>query len=128
MARLDVPTCRLDERIGDVRRRVREMNWNTCFVVAKGRILLGRLHEKELTSPDEVRAGDVMQAGPSTFRPNVTVHEMLAYMHEHSLTTAPVTTGEGVLIGLALIEDLEAAAHTDVASERTSSRPCESER
>lgn len=107
--RRDVPTCRLDERVGHVRDRVRAANWNTCFVVTASGVVLGRLLEKELSGPDDLSAADVMRGGPSTFRPDVTIHQMLDYMREHDLTTIPVTTSDGRLLGLALIEDLEAA-------------------
>ena len=51
-----------------------------------------------------------MRPGPSTFRPSVPAPEMLEYMHTHDLLTAPVTTGEGILIGLVLRADLERRA------------------
>jgi hypothetical protein len=34
--RTDVPTCRLDERLDDVRRRVEKARWEICFVVDEG--------------------------------------------------------------------------------------------
>ena len=117
-SRRDVPTCGPDERIGNVRERVRRAHWNTCFVVTEERVVLGRLLEKELSVADDQLASDVMRSGPSTFRPDVTVHEMLDYMRKHDLTTAPVTTSDGRLIGLALLEDLE-AAHGGPVSART---------
>jgi len=119
-ARRDVPTCGPDERVADVRARVRAAKWNTCFVVTAERVVLGRLHNRELDGDGAQRASDVMRSGPSTFRPDVTVHDMLEHMREHKLTTAPVTTSDGTLIGLALIEELE-AAHGGVSA-RTSSR------
>jgi Mg/Co/Ni transporter MgtE len=111
----------LDERIAEVRERVRRTTWNTCFVVTDDGVVLGRLHEDELKLDGDRIASDVMRSGPSTFRPDVSVHEMLDYMHEHDLTTAPVTTSDGRLIGLALLEDLE-AAHGGAVQRRTSSR------
>jgi arabinose-5-phosphate isomerase len=122
-----VPTCGPDERIGEVRERARAANWNTCFVVASSGVVLGRLLDKELSGPDDLSAADVMHSGPKTFRPNVTVHQMLDYMREHDLTTMPVTTSEGRLLGLALIEDLE-AAHSGAASGEAASRRSGSER
>jgi CBS domain-containing protein len=125
--RRDVPTCRPDERVGEIRERVRAANWNTCFVVTAGAIVLGRLFEKELAGPDSLLAADAMRSGPTTFRPDVTVHQIVDYMREHELTTMPVTTSEGRLLGLALIEDLE-AAHGGARSGEQSSRRSGSER
>lgn len=84
-------------------------NWNTCFVVTAGGIVLGRLFGKELSAAEDVSAAEVMRGGPTTYRPDATVHQMLDHMREHDLTTMPVTTSEGRLLGLALIEDLDVA-------------------
>ena len=52
-----------------------------------------------------------MRPGPSTFRPNVPIAEMVAFMAKHDLPNAPVTTSAGELIGLLVREDAERAAH-----------------
>jgi hypothetical protein len=41
IARRDVPTCQLGERVGDVRRRVRAAGWDSCLVVTfpSGRLI-----------------------------------------------------------------------------------------
>ncbi len=108
VARTDVPTCGLDETVGTVRTRIGK--WRTCFVVNDRRIVLGRLFAKELEADPETRAGDVMRAGPSTFRPNVSVLQMLEYMNDNGLDSAPVTRSDGALIGLVLRSDAERAA------------------
>ena len=41
LARRDVPTCTLQERLGDVRERVRAAGWDVCLVVNARRIVLG---------------------------------------------------------------------------------------
>ena len=108
LARTDVPTCRLAETIRDVRARLG--TWTTCFVLSGEGIVLGRLHEEELAGDPNALAGDLMRPGPSTFRPNVTVVQMLEYMNEHRLDTAPVTRPDGTLVGLLLRADAERAA------------------
>lgn len=105
VARTDVPTCQPNETIGAVRARIGD--WRTCFVVNERRIVLGRLLTKQLEADPAARAGDVMVAGPSTFRPNVSVPQMLEYMDENGLDTAPVTRSDGALIGLVLRADAE---------------------
>ena len=37
----EVPTCQLDDHIGDVRERVRATGWDTCLVVNDERVVLG---------------------------------------------------------------------------------------
>jgi CBS domain-containing protein len=108
LARTDVPTCRLVETIRDVRARLG--SWTTCFVLNEAGIVLGRLYTKELEGDPEARAGDVMRPGPSTFRPNVSVVQMLEYMNENQLDTAPVTRPDGTFVGLLLRADAERAA------------------
>jgi hypothetical protein len=108
LARTDVPTCRFAEAIRDVRPRLG--TWTTCFVLNDEGIVIGRLHEKDLEGDPKARAGDVMRPGPSTFRPNVSVVQMLEFMNENRLDTAPVTRPDGTLVGLLLRGDAERAA------------------
>lgn len=111
VARDDVPTCRLDERLGEVRSRVQEAGWDACVVVNEERIVLGLLREDELDNRDDALVEDVMGAGPSTFRPHVPIEEMAAYMTENEVASIPITTSEGRLVGLLLSDDALAAAH-----------------
>lgn len=111
VARDDVPTCRLDERLGEVRTRVQEAGWKACVVVNEERIVLGLLREDELDNRDDAVVEDVMGAGPSTFRPHVPIEEMAAYMTENEVASMPITTSEGRLVGLLLRDDAVATAH-----------------
>ncbi|HEV8571520.1 MAG TPA: CBS domain-containing protein [Actinomycetota bacterium] len=112
IARSDVPTCRLDERVGKVRERVHEAGWEECVVVNDERIVLGLLRAEELgEARDDEVVEDVMRPGPSTFRPHVHVEEMARFMSRHDLDSSPVTTSDGVLVGMLLRKDAEAAAH-----------------
>ncbi|MFN2465935.1 MAG: CBS domain-containing protein, partial [Candidatus Dormibacteria bacterium] len=109
LARRDAPTCRLDEGIGELRARVVDAGWKTCLVVNDGRIVMGRLFGKELQLADDAIAAKVMRSGPSTYRANVTVAEIIERVRKGNWETVPVTTPEGKLIGLAKREDMEAA-------------------
>lgn len=53
-ARRDVPTCRLDERLADVRRRVERSSWDTCIVVNEHAVVLGRLGQRALRAKDDL--------------------------------------------------------------------------
>ena len=109
MARKDVPTCHLDERLGDVSHRVRDGGWNTCVVVNGERIVFGLLRTKELDGDPDRRVEEVMRPGPSTFRPYVSATEMARYMQEHDLESSPITRSSGELIGMLVREDAERA-------------------
>lgn len=110
LARTDVPTCRIDERLGDVAERVRANGWEACIVVNDGRIVFGILRSKQLGDDAAKRVGDAMVSGPSTFRPHVLAVQMARYMHEHDLESSPVTRANGELIGILLRDDADKAA------------------
>ena len=105
VARRDVPTCRLDESIGEVRARVRAAGWNACVVVNDERVVLGLLRAEELRRGQDESIERVMRPGPSTFRPHVPIEELAHHMIHHDLSTSPVTTSDGRLVGLLSRED-----------------------
>jgi CBS domain-containing protein len=53
---------------------------------------------------------EVMRPGPSTFRPHVFITEMAEFLERHDLASVPITTGDGVLVGLLRREDAVQAA------------------
>ena len=110
VARKDVPTCALDERLGDVAKRAGAAGWDAAVVVDERRTVLGLLRTAELRKNPELRIEEAMRPGPSTFRPYVTIKEMADYMVEHDLASSPITTSYGVLIGLLLRSDALAKA------------------
>ena len=100
VARREVPTCGLGERLGEVARRVREAGWDACVVVNDQRVVLGLLRGKELEGDQGLRIERAMRPGPSTFRPHVPIAEMARFMVDHDLDSSPVTTSDGRLVGL----------------------------
>jgi Mg/Co/Ni transporter MgtE len=107
--RTDVPTCRLDVRMAEVHARVRAAGWDTCFVVNEKRVVLGRLGRAALAGDDEVSVEEAMSAGPSTVRPSLELDRAVERMRRQNLTTLPVTTSEGSLLGLLERETAEQA-------------------
>src|SRR3974390_1741581 len=100
VVRRDVPTCSLDERLGDVRHRAVTAGWDACVVVSQHRIVLGLLRAKELDADPDLRIEQVMRPGPSTYRPFVSVEELRRTMTERNMDSSPVTTSDGRLAGL----------------------------
>ncbi len=118
--RRDVPTCRLDERLSDVRARVRVAGWDTCFVVNDEQVVLGRLGRTALAGDDAVSVEQAMSAGPSTVRPSLELDRAVERMRSQNLTTLPVTTSEGRLFGLLERDTAERALlELNVTSART---------
>ena len=105
LARPDVPTCRLEEPIGEVRERVRAAGWNACVVVNDERVVLGLLRAEELRRGQDESIEQMMRPGPSTFRPHVPIEELAHHMIHHDLPSSPVTTSDGRLVGLLRRED-----------------------
>lgn len=105
VARKDVPTCSLDERLGDVAERVRAAGWDACVVVNDERVVFGLLRSRELEGDPDARIEAAMRPGPSTFRPHVGIEEMAEYLADHDVVSAPITTLEGRLVGLLRRED-----------------------
>ncbi len=120
MARADVPTCSLDERLGEVRARVRAAGWDACVAINAQRIVLGLLRAAELEAAPDLRIERAMRPGPSTFRPFVSIEEMARVMAEHDLTSVPITTSDGRLVGLLRRQDA-----VRVARELGDARPAE---
>ena len=95
MALTDVPVCAIDDRVGDVSKRL-----GVAVVVDRDGVVLGLLREKELGGDPAARVEDVMLLGPSTFRPYVPIKEIAQYMTEHELDSSPITTSDGKLVGV----------------------------
>jgi Mg/Co/Ni transporter MgtE len=110
VSRKDVPTAQLDERLGDVRERVRAAGWDAVVVVTSQRVVLGLLRSRELEKDPNLRIEQAMRPGPSTFRPYVSIKEMAESMTQHKLESSPITTSDGRLVGLLLQKDAIARA------------------
>ena len=107
--RTDVPTCGLSEPLREVQQRVRASGWDTCFVVNEQRVVLGRLGMSALQSEADATAEEAMTPGPSTIRPSARLEPMVERMRRQKLTTLPVTTSDGRLVGVLLREDAKQA-------------------
>jgi rhodanese-related sulfurtransferase len=76
------------------------------IVVNDDRVVLGLLRPETFGLPSETPVADVLQPGPSTFRPSLTVQELVEYFGTSNEARAIITTHEGVWIGLVRREDV----------------------
>ena len=113
VARRDVPTCRLDERVGDVSARVRATRWELCVVVNEGNIVLGRLVRAALEGDADSSVEAVMEPGPVTYRPHVVAEDAAKALTERHVQSVLVTTGDGELIGVFHAEDAPSVVGTN---------------
>ena len=107
--------------MGDIRGRT--AGWDTCVVVGPERVVLGLLRKAELEGDPNATAERVMRPGPKTFRPNVTLQELLKSMRDHEIqTNSLVTTSGGRLLGVISRADAEATlAHEQASESKTDS-------
>jgi CBS domain-containing protein len=96
----DVVTASIDELFGAVRARVAASPYGFALVVAGDGTLVGRLRGAALSGDPTVRSEAVMEAGPSTVRPDRLLAELVAVMRDHDLRFMLVTTPEGRLLGV----------------------------
>jgi CBS domain-containing protein len=104
----DVPLCYPSEKIRDIQRRLNINEWDTCVVVSAASVVLGLLHKTSCQSADpDMPVEQLMEHGPSTFRPHVKTEEMATHMDKNNLNTTLVTTPDGKLVGLLHRNDLK---------------------
>ena len=113
--RTDVPSCRPQDRMPDVRARVAAAGWDTCFVINEQGVVLGRLGRAALGRDDDVSIEEAMTPGPSTVRPSYELDAAIERIHKQDLTGLPVTRSDGVLVGVLRRDDAERAVHTSSA-------------
>jgi CBS domain-containing protein len=96
----EVVTASIDELVGEVRARVADSPYGFALVVAADGTLVGRLGAAALAGDPAARAEQVMEAGPSTVRPDRPLAELVEVMQDKNLTVMLVTTPEGRLLGV----------------------------
>ncbi len=121
----EVPTCAMDDRVGDARGRLGSDD--VCLVVNDARVVLGLVQGEDLdgeddgeagsgsasSSGDGRRVGDVMQEGPTTLRPNVPAAVLAGQLEGDTFSWVVVTDPEGTLIGILRGSDLESWAEDE---------------
>ena len=102
----DVVTCELDETVGAVRERVEPSPYGFALVVTAGGVLLGRLRKSALEGDPSATAESVIEAGPSTVRPDQDPAELAGKLREKDVKTAVVSTPDGRLVGVVRAPEL----------------------
>ncbi len=106
--RRDVPRFGLEDRAGAILESMRAGGWEWAAVVDSAGLLLGRVKSRDIGAPD-ARAREVMEEGPSTYRPNVRLDDLLRRMLDHRFDMAFVTDPDGRLRGLVTRRDIARA-------------------
>jgi CBS domain-containing protein len=109
VARDNVVTCGLADRVGEVRERVEDSPYPFAVVLGASRVVLGRLPASRCRGDADQPVEQAMDPGPKTVRPHKTAEGVAHDLAERDLRWAIVTTPDGELIGVASRSDLEAA-------------------
>jgi CBS domain-containing protein len=105
----DAPTCRLDDPVTTALLAMAAGGWSWCAVLNSEGIVLGRLRRTDAeTAPTRAVAVDVMEEGPSTYRPDVPLEELVEAMKSGSFELAIVSDPDGRWRGLVSRQDAEA--------------------
>lgn len=98
--RSDVPTCRPEETMAEVRPRLAPDGWEVCAVLACDGVVIGRLRQPALESQGDRIVEDVMEPGPATVRPDGLLQPLVDRMEQRNAPHVLVTTPQGQLIGI----------------------------
>ncbi|WP_019142736.1 CBS domain-containing protein [Noviherbaspirillum massiliense] len=79
-----------------------------------GRIVVGMVTDRDIAivavardfEPQTLRVADIMNSPAITTRPDASVNEVLGLMRQHGIRRVPVTSDQGVLIGIITLDDL----------------------
>jgi predicted transcriptional regulator len=113
VVRRDVPTCRLNDRVGDVYQRCRAAGWKVCLIVNESNVVLGRLRREAWEADPQTPVEDVMENGPTTFRPDNFLEPLVKRMQEKKVGSVIITNSDGVLMGVLYRKDAEERLHQD---------------
>jgi CBS domain-containing protein len=107
LARRDVATCALETSVHAALRAIADSPYGFALVVSPRGVLLGRVRRSAL----EPAAGDgpiepILEPGPSTIRPHLTVDELLHRLEGSDVRTLVVTRPDGTLVGVIRRNDI----------------------
>ena len=107
VARADVPTCRLTDRVADALEQVQASDHCVCVVTNDQGVVLGRLGERALLTDPEGLVEQVMESGPTTTRPDDPLESITERLRGRGVDSILVTTPDGRLVGILYLEDAE---------------------
>ncbi len=119
IARRDVLTCAMGDRLGDVRDRIRATGWDECLVMNEQRVVLGRLRAPALTDDATKVVEEIMEPGPGTVRPDESLATLASRLRDKHVARIIVTTPDGRLVGIAERETVERACRARTHGERS---------
>ncbi len=105
--RPDIPTASPQERLGAARDRTETAGWDEALVIDCDGVVVGRLRGDIWDRDSNLQVVEVMEPGPTTVRPNGALAPLVKRMEERGTRLVTVTTPQGVLIGVVILQDAQ---------------------
>ena len=106
-ARRDVPTCQVTDRLGDVQAGGQATGGTMCIVLNDHGVVLGRLRNEARDADPTAIVEMVMEAGPTTIRPDTFLESITKRMQKRKVESIVVSTSDGRLVGVLHRKDAE---------------------
>jgi CBS domain-containing protein len=108
-----VPVCGLTAASGEAKRRAQELGADFCVVVNEAGIVLGLVGEEKWKVADTTPVAEIMDPGPSTIRPSVSLEEAAEMLRTQKMKSMLVTSSDGKLMGVFKLERKQQAKNHD---------------
>ena len=102
----DVPTVPGDATLADAASAFADRDSEVAVVLGPENVVLGVLRRETLGLAPSTLVADALQPGPSTFRPSMTIAELVEYFRSSDERRAIVSTAGGRWLGLIRREDV----------------------
>jgi rhodanese-related sulfurtransferase len=112
LADSSVPTCALDDKVGELRDRIGA--WEVCVVVNDARVVLGVVRAEVVGLEADRTVVEVMNEAPKTYRPHFGADDVLPDLDKKPTSWVLVTNLNGTLVGIVRPDQLrEVKADSD---------------
>jgi CBS domain-containing protein len=107
LARQDAATCTLDTSSAEALEAIAASRYGFALVLSPGGLLLGRLRRSALEAvPADTPIEPILEPGPSTIRPHLTVEDLRQRAQRSDVQTLLVTRPDGTLVGVLRREEI----------------------
>jgi CBS domain-containing protein len=94
------PVCRLTDTTSAAKQRAQAHSAGFCLVVNDEGIVLGVVGREDWEIPESMPVEEIMDPGPTTLRPSLSVDNAMEFLEKHNLDAIPVTSSDGKLMGV----------------------------
>ena len=96
---VELPTCRIDEPVGQAGARAEERGYSICPVVNQNEIVLGLIGKRDWDTDPTASAEQLMDSAPTTLRPSDPLEKAKQTVNESDRGSVLVTDSDGKLLG-----------------------------